>query len=751
MELQDSDRLCDICQALDLSATSFIVQPSDNESDFEEMHQLGNLRDVCMKTHCPLCRLVVQTTGGPFSEPYDDIERIKCEIYFQQEGSIATAEGFKVRVLCICASPWPPSFNELNRLVLVADDAPTPSPLFFGRLLKEDQVNFKLIKKWLRLCKTWHGRDCDRLIFKSKETPWQLPFFKVIDVWNQCVVDAPANCKYVALSYVWGSAKSFQATKTNISGLAKRGSLKENSRKIPLTIKDAMQLVSRLGERYLWVDSICIVQDESFAKLALIANMDLVYGHAFFTIIAACGDGADAGLSGVRRYSRAKMQTVENIMPGVRLMFAQHLTDELGKSVYKTRAWTHQERLFSRRCLIFTDAQVIFQCRAMCWREDIVAEDSTIDSCLDMHGAYMFDSFAVGHNSPYDDYIGSLYEFSRRKISFESDILNAFAGISKALAAGLDASMCYGIPNSVFDWALLWQPSQKLRRRSEFPSWSWAGWIGGVDWSLKPFTRLSSKELQDWLTMHTWIVWYQRGLRASEHTLVWTAGQTGGEQDDSVPSQPPGYQSSSAKYHYGRPLQALTRFSFSAQTSPIRPVQPRISTSNGDNTQNIPTSNRLLLFRTLSVKFHISVKNPQPRLRGEGLFLFDIIDSNGVMSGSVWLNEAWSYIVEETHKHEFLVLSDGKSNDLTDQRYKEAISQKQCLDLDQYHDKENCFDRGPEGSDTDEDVSTWNLYNIMLIQWRDGIAERVNVGQIYRRALQHAFPPGPQWKEILLG
>lgn len=69
--------------------------------------------------------------------------------------------------------------------------------------------------------------------------------------------------------------------------------------------------------------------------------MDFVYGYAFITIIAACGNSANAGLSGARRYFRARTQPVESIGPGFRLMFAQHLMEALDKSVYKTRAWTY--------------------------------------------------------------------------------------------------------------------------------------------------------------------------------------------------------------------------------------------------------------------------------------------------------------------------------------------------------------------------------------------------------------------------
>lgn len=155
----------------------------------------------------------------------------------------------------------------------------------------------------------------------------------------------------------------------------------------------------------------------------------------------------------------------------------------------------------------------------MCCREDIEAEDFTIDSIYgrsicDMNAAYIFDSFISRQQSPHDDYIGCLYEFSRRKISLDWEIRNASAGISKLPAARLDALMYYGLPNSLFDWALLWEPSQELRRRPEFPSWSWAGWAGwagGVGKPVGSLANLSSKELQNWPTMIRGL--YGRGKR----------------------------------------------------------------------------------------------------------------------------------------------------------------------------------------------------------------------------------------------
>ena len=66
---------------------------------------------------------------------------------------------------------------------------------------------------------------------------------------------------------------------------------------LPRTVKDAVDLVSEMGEKYLWVDSICHIQDDPVVVNVQIDQMDLIYTQAVFTIVAATGQNADAGLS----------------------------------------------------------------------------------------------------------------------------------------------------------------------------------------------------------------------------------------------------------------------------------------------------------------------------------------------------------------------------------------------------------------------------------------------------------------------
>ena len=68
---------------------------------------------------------------------------------------------------------------------------------------------------------------------------------------------------------------------------------------LPRTVRHAIALNRLLGETYLWVDRLCIVQDDESTKSAQINSMASIYADSYLTIVAAQGDDADAGLHGV--------------------------------------------------------------------------------------------------------------------------------------------------------------------------------------------------------------------------------------------------------------------------------------------------------------------------------------------------------------------------------------------------------------------------------------------------------------------
>lgn len=140
-----------------------------------------------------------------------------------------------------------------------------------------------------------------------------------------------------------------------------------------------MKVVNDMNKDYLWVDSLCILQDDDADKMRFINCMGTIYREADMTIIALCGEDAYAGLPGVREDKpRIRQQEIE--IKGI-LMFPVMMPTgwadayKLGETEWKTRAWTHQETLLSRRRLIFGREQVYFICGQSILCEDVVGPD----------------------------------------------------------------------------------------------------------------------------------------------------------------------------------------------------------------------------------------------------------------------------------------------------------------------------------------------------------------------------------------
>lgn len=101
-----------------------------------------------------------------------------------------------------------------------------------------------------------------------------------------------------------------------------------------------MKLTDLLGERYLWVDSLCIVQDDKKDKAVQIAAMDLIYSSAVLTVAAASGISADTGLSGISAGPRTFQRYSERVQ-GIRLANRpQKIHKSIDVSVWNSCAWT---------------------------------------------------------------------------------------------------------------------------------------------------------------------------------------------------------------------------------------------------------------------------------------------------------------------------------------------------------------------------------------------------------------------------
>ncbi|KAF2032132.1 HET-domain-containing protein, partial [Setomelanomma holmii] len=184
--------------------------------------------------------------------------------------------------------------------------------------------------------------------------------FRVIDIELGCIMKVSSDCQYAALSYVWGQKypEEIEATLDNLDALCTPGHLYRID--LPKTIVDAISLCQKLSISYLWVDRLCIVQDDAAQKHDQISAMDAIYSSAVLTICAAAGNSSRSGLPGVgitkRPFSRMNLALSDIEIVPILTAFRECLAD----GQWLERGWTFQESLLGGRLLIFTDWQIFY-------------------------------------------------------------------------------------------------------------------------------------------------------------------------------------------------------------------------------------------------------------------------------------------------------------------------------------------------------------------------------------------------------
>ncbi|KAK1762163.1 heterokaryon incompatibility protein [Phialemonium atrogriseum] len=369
-----------------------------------------------------------------------------------------------------------------------------------GRSVDRNYVSTNLIRQWMSYCEDNHGSACSSA---GRRPSMSISWF--VDTETNCLVPAPEGSRYVALSYVWGKVPMLKALKANVLALQKPGALsREFAAEIPSTIRHAMSLVRSLGERYLWVDSLCIVQDDEESFRLHIRHMASIFEAAALTVVAADGTDANYGLHGLRNTSVAR--SLPPVLPlGEQIGITTRLCGLVRRSAWATRGWTLQEHLFSRRMLVFIDGSVRWFCCENTYYEDV---DSPLDidpSTTGFDGGDHAEGRSLQELSlNYPDLsrlVNLLADYGGRLLTYEQDVIPAILSTFQALNRAFPRGFIHGLPVSFLDATLIWRrrgSPLKLRRSPSDsqdgwpPSWTWAGWKGRIHslcWTSKNYIK----------------------------------------------------------------------------------------------------------------------------------------------------------------------------------------------------------------------------------------------------------------------
>ncbi|QLI70756.1 uncharacterized protein G6M90_00g079160 [Metarhizium brunneum] len=291
---------------------------------------------------------------------------------------------------------------------------------------------------------------------------------------------APRHGRYAALSYCWGKPPHVFKTTTSVM---QDGFLLDWST-APSTIVDAITITRRLGLRYLWVDAVCILQDDEDDKTSQIKDMARIYKNSAVTIVAASASGVNQGFIKDRSVKsiafpvNAIDATSHNGLRVGTLWVHANTPDEPEEAI-DSRGWTLQESLLSPRILYFGSKDIIWKCQAKPFQPVVGWHNLYKAEGMKRLPSTIFGLALPGTQSPLGHWPHIMSEYSRRKLSLDVDNFRAIGGIAEELQKASGDTYIAGLWKNDMAKSLAWFRTDRIVPKPanddplKRPTWSW--------------------------------------------------------------------------------------------------------------------------------------------------------------------------------------------------------------------------------------------------------------------------------------
>ncbi|KAK1518548.1 serine/threonine protein kinase [Colletotrichum abscissum] len=434
------------------------------------------LRDLKSRSQaCELCAILVRSAEMLGIE---DGGELKC----RREGSSLKIDPDGPTILSLYVSP------------ATGGSIPPHAQIGFPTLPETGSPEqYVLLNEWLRVCDEQHSHGVD----DRTELPT-----RVLDVGTDpnstihlCEGKFLPLERYTALSHCWGvnSQAQVRTLKENIDVFRKRIDFGI----LPKSFQDAVKITRALGLRYLWIDSLCIVQNDKQDWAYEATRMEHVFSSAYVTIAATAASSSAEGF--LRQKAKHPFVTLEG--PDSGFTFVRKSIDDfhqdVEQAVLNQRGWVLQERALSRRTLHFTASQVYWECG-----KGVHCE--TLMKLSNRQAALLGDSdfpksaleyFKGGRIVTFQ----TLYQmYSRLAFTVPSDRSIGIKGLEERLVKDFVTKGGFGIFDEYLQRSLLWQKAldASLDRISyppgrRVPSWSWMAYQGPIAYLEAPFEHIN--------------------------------------------------------------------------------------------------------------------------------------------------------------------------------------------------------------------------------------------------------------------
>lgn len=350
-------------------------------------------------------------------------------------------------------------------------------------------ASFDQARKWISFCCETHTSCDDAYTAFRHRKPTRL-----LDVGDYAIrlclteeLPPASDLEYLTLSHCWGNASILKLTQGNLDQL--RQSIDFHD--LPLTFQHAVIATRRLGFRYIWIDSLCIIQDSARDWEQESAVMGDIYRGGICNISAVAAADSNAGFFSARNplaYIPCRLGAMEKLSPVTKSKPAPSNLD--GR--LSTRGWVMQERAMSPRTLHFGSTGLAWECLSQ--RVNEKEWLSGISPKIEF-GAIGIPSLASLDLANPDRHTRRFYgawtrllaSYSRCDLTVPGDRLVAFNAIVADASRRTGLTAVAGLWKELLLVELLWyrtatNPPQNIVATSCYiaPSWSWGAVASGV-------------------------------------------------------------------------------------------------------------------------------------------------------------------------------------------------------------------------------------------------------------------------------
>ncbi|KAE9371820.1 HET-domain-containing protein [Stipitochalara longipes BDJ] len=482
--------LCSICSSINIFASK--TTPTPHHASFHALFQAA-------EQGCELCRAIrvdaersfVQSASDNLSPMDLDMDSQIIYYIFSTHGLEPTEATHSIWFFATFGRPKR-YFNTQFELYVEHDCSPEFAEKVSGRTSFAKPYSdgcFALVKEWMRECLARHDGYCPSQIEAILPT-------RVLDVGLEgedngiaLKIANPGEVgAYVTLSHCWGRGPHFRTLSYNIEFFERSLILED----LPLTFRDAILVTRKLGFRFIWIDSLCIIQDSHDDWVQEAALMHLYYKRSALTIAVDSAHGDQEGFLHLERENDHPVASfastnnlpsqLDGVDPSYKVPIDNILLRRSGtqdKNALSERAWTLQETILSPRTVHYSATELKWECQKKASSERnrgyLLLSGYHKKGFLSLSNRLHTDLKSPGYKV-FDQWYKILADYDTRALSISSDKLPAISGLAREFHSHTSATYKAGLWLEDISRGLIWSYFERGFKPDSYraPSWSWA-------------------------------------------------------------------------------------------------------------------------------------------------------------------------------------------------------------------------------------------------------------------------------------